>query len=415
MRTGQGGEWARIAVPVEVDTAADTTTVTLDAPLSGSYPVADAVVWGNGVPATHGVSRRQTADGTGEPDQAVPLDFAPLTYTEGGDGAPRSTLRVEVDGEAWVEVEDFIDSGPADPHYRVSHDAGGYITIRFGGRDRGRTPAAGARIEAAYRTGIGEAGRVRAHALTAFDDPDGVITRVTNPEPSFGARDPQPLEEAKLLGPARVHTQGRAVVPGDYERALLDGVALGGRRVAPLHARARFEWTGSWTTTVVSLELPGRRPLREHPGLREAFEAALADRRLVGGDVRVEDARYAPLHISLVVHVRPEFFTRHVRAAVEAVLGVGSAPAAEAGFFAPGRLGFGDDVYLSDLYAVVMAVEGVAALEVTRFKRLGDRYPDREREGFVPIGPLEIACCANDPAAAHEGILYVRTCGGKEG
>jgi hypothetical protein len=72
-------------------------------------------------------------------------------------------------------------------------------------------------------------------------------------------------------------------------------------------------------------------------------------------------------------------------------------------------------VYLSDVYAAVMAVEGVQSVSVSRFKRLGDRFADREAEGFIPIDPLEIARLDADPAHPEHGILHVRTCGGKEG
>jgi hypothetical protein len=57
----------------------------------------------------------------------------------------------------------------------------------------------------------------------------------------------------------------------------------------------------------------------------------------------------------------------------------------------------------------------VRAVSVTRFKRLGDRYPDREAQGFIPVGNLEVARCDNDPSHPENGLLYVLTCGGKEG
>ncbi|HEX7048860.1 MAG TPA: hypothetical protein VF188_01510 [Longimicrobiales bacterium] len=411
------GEWVRTAEPVVVDTTAHTTAVVLAAPLSRRYPMPappdpGALVHGNGLPATHGESRSHVAEGTGLPDQTLALDFAPLTYLTEPDGTRRSTLRVEVDRLPWHEVEDFIDSGPADAHYRVSRDNDGFLTVHFGDGARGRIPERGAPIEVAYRTGIGTAGLVAAESLTQYVDPDGAITAVRNPQPSAGAVDPQPLTEAKLLGPRHIHRQDRAVVPADYERILLDGVRVGERTIAPLHAHARFQWTGSWTTAVVSVELPDRQPLAAVPDVRAAFAAALADHKLTGYDVRVEDARYAPLNIALVVHVKPNYFARHVRRGVERAL---SGRDDADGFFSPGRFGFGQAVYLSDLYAAALAVEGVESLEVTRFKRLGDRYPDRERDGYIPIGPLEIARCDNDPADTGQGILFIRTCGGKEG
>ena len=72
-------------------------------------------------------------------------------------------------------------------------------------------------------------------------------------------------------------------------------------------------------------------------------------------------------------------------------------------------------MYLSDLYAAVTGVPGVQSVAVMRFKRLGDRYPDNEAQGFIPVGSLEVARLDNDPDAPENGVLSVRTCGGKEG
>lgn len=136
---------------------------------------------------------------------------------------------------------------------------------------------------------------------------------------------------------------------------------------------------------------------------------------MTGFDVELRDADYVPLHIGLLVNVRDGYFARLVREAVERALGKGTIESGAPAFFSPQRFGFGDAVYLSDLYAAVMAVEGVASVQVTRFKQLGDRFPDREADGVIPVGPLAIARLDNDPAHPELGVVFVRTCGGKEG
>lgn len=108
-------------------------------------------------------------------------------------------------------------------------------------------------------------------------------------------------------------------------------------------------------------------------------------------------------------------FARHIREQVEKVLGNRRLADGTVGFFAPEALDFGQDIYLSDLYAAVMRIEGIASVSVARFKRLGDRYPDREEQGFIPIPALEIARLDNDPAHPENGVLFLRTCGGKQG
>jgi hypothetical protein len=117
--------------------------------------------------------------------------------------------------------------------------------------------------------------------------------------------------------------------------------------------------------------------------------------------------------IGLPVEVESAHFAPDVRRAVEEAL-VGPVAQGTA-FFGAGRFHFNQAVYLSDLYQAVSCIEGVNSVAVTRLKRLGDRYPDNEAQGFIPVGSLEVARCDNDAAHPENGVLFVRTFGGKEG
>jgi hypothetical protein len=249
---------------------------------------------------------------------------------------------------------------------------------------------------------------VAAGTITQFTDPDNLIVSIVNPEPSFGARNPENLATAKLMGPRTLQKQNRAVTADDYANLLLQGVHEGGQTFTPLHAKAQFVWTGSWNTVIVSVDFADRQPLATVPGREQGLEDDLNAKRMAGFDVKVEDARYAPLQIGIVLHVKPDFFVKQVRQAVERTLG-------PAGFFAPSNFGFGDPVRLSDLYAAVLAVPGVQYISMSHFKRLGDRYPDERAQAVIDIGPLEIARCDNDLSHPENGVLFLRTCGGREG
>ena len=409
--SGRLREWAEVE---SAAVAGATTTLTLKQPLANRYPVsAEPTVRGNAVHATNGARQQREERGTGLPNQAFELELAPLTYVFDGE-KPKSTLEVTVAGERWTEVEDFVGSAPSDTHFCAVRDNTGYVSVRFGDGQAGRMPRPGEAIRIRYRVGIGEAGRVAADSLTQFTDRDARVRAVTNPFAAADPGEPQSLAQARLLGPRRLEQQERAVVESDYEALAAGGVQLAGARVVPVQAKARFRWTGSWTTVFVSLDLPGRVPLAQTPGLRAAFESLLSEKKLAGCDVRVEDARYAPLHVGLKVDVAPGYFARDVRTAVEAAL-VGAPGRRTLPFFGPGRFRFGQPVYLSDLYATVAAVPGVLAVSVTRFKRFGGRYPDSEAQGFIPVGQLEVARCDNDASHPENGLAYVRTCGGREG
>lgn len=405
-------EWMELA---SITIGAVTTTLDLAAPLRGVYPVAGSTVHGNLVGATHG--RRVRAQHTAIGGELVALDYGPLTYVKVADGVARSSLEVSVEGVEYTEVEDFVDSLAADTHYRLRRDNLGYCSVEFGEGARGRQPAAGDRIDLSYRCGIGAAGRVAADTLIdfepmAFPDASQRLLNSRNPFASGDAAEPETIEHARLVGPHQLGEITRAVVESDFDALALAGVTLGERRWSPLHARTRFRHNGAWSTAVVSLDMPDRRPLSSQPALRAALLERLEKCAMAGTDVRLEDARYVPLSIGLRVEVAPALFARDVRQAVErALFAAGDAQA----FFAPGRHGFGAAIHLSDLYAVVCAVPGVRSVSVSRFKRLGDRYPDREAAGFIDIGALEIARCDNDPANTGLGVLRIRTVGGREG
>jgi hypothetical protein len=408
IQSASGGEWAQLIDPVTVNTVTHLTTLNFSAPLRMRHDQPSTRVNGNGVVMSHGKSQRQTATGTGEANQQIALDFGPLTYVTDAGGTPQTTLHVTVSGKEWQLVEDFIGSGPTDFHYTKTQDNQGFLTLHFGDGQQGRKPEARAPIVVRYRSGVGSAGMVAPGTLTEFEKVDTTNDLAINPQASFGAVDPESLAEARLMGPRTLRQQNRAVTAQDYADALLRGVPWGTEVVKPLHARAQFSWTGSWNSVIVSVDFADRRPLSSTPNRRKALETALEQKRLAGYDVQVEDARYAPINIALVVNLKPEYFVRRVRAEVERAVG-------RLGFFAPANFDFGQAVRLSDLYAAVLAVQGVRYITVQRFKRLGDRYPDHEKDGVIEVGPLEIARCDNDPAHPENGVLFLHMCGGKEG
>ena len=65
---------------------------------------------------------------------------------------------VKVLGTPWIEVADFVDSGPTDLHYTLTRDNQGFATVNFGTGQNGRVPDSGEPIAITYRSGIGEAG-----------------------------------------------------------------------------------------------------------------------------------------------------------------------------------------------------------------------------------------------------------------
>ena len=82
------------------------------------------------------------------------------------------------------------------------------------------------------------------------------------------------------------------------------------------------------------------------------------------------------------------------------------------GFFFPLRFGFGSAVYLSQLYALVSAVEGVSSAEITLFKRYWDPPRGELETGGIPMSPFEIPRLDNDRNFPENGVLRLTAVGG---
>ena len=104
------------------------------------------------------------------------------------------------------------------------------------------------------------------------------------------------------------------------------------------------------------------------------------------------------------------FFQSEIRHAVEQALGTGPG-----GFFEPGRLNFGENVYAGDIFQTLMALDGVENVCLNRFKRFGNQYPDQANTGEIALEGLEIAVCDNDPSHPERGFFNLKLSGGQRG
>jgi hypothetical protein len=89
------------------------------------------------------------------------------------------------------------------------------------------------------------------------------------------------------------------------------------------------------------------------------------------------------------------------------------------GLFHPDKLSFGNGVYVSQLVAQAVAVEGVETARLTRLRRLheperrGAVRTDVPDSGVLSLGPLEIPQLDNDPDFPENGKLELLLRGGR--
>ena len=93
------------------------------------------------------------------------------------------------------------------------------------------------------------------------------------------------------------------------------------------------------------------------------------------------------------------------------VLGTGAE-----GFFAEGRLRFGQDLRSSDIVQALMQVEGVASVVLQRFARVGGA--DQTQAGVIRLDGIELASCDPfpvQPGQPARGSLRLTCTGGLKG
>jgi hypothetical protein len=247
---------------------------------------------------------------------------------------------------------------------------------------------------------------------------------------------PDAMEAARREGPLLTSEQLRMVTLHDHEIMLE-------KHPLVAHARARLVRSGAWNTIMVATLLAGDRaldkplsvggppppndpnhisdelwkkiadfhrlahlelpPIDAELTARRLLRAVIERYRMVGSEVVLDSAKAVPVTFTFSVRPKRNYAGSELKQALDSLLNAG-----EGGFFAPGRLGFGEDLFASTLINAVMAVEGVETVCLNRFKRVGNVYPDRVAAGFIAIADDEFVECMNlhmDPARGTYRIL----------
>ncbi|MFO0992817.1 MAG: putative baseplate assembly protein [Hyphomicrobiales bacterium] len=349
------------------------------------------------------------------PELALP--DAPVTRNPEPAIALDVTFPADPVPEIWTPVPNLIDSQPFDQNFVVETDNNEASFLRFGDDQYGRRPFDGQRVVARYRIGNGKIGNVGWGTLVHLVDPGVVIpaiTRIWQPLPAEGGVEPETTEHLRQIAPEAFRAiQFRAVTERDWEEMAL-------RHPDVAAAKASFRWTGSWHTVFVAIHPVDAANLRRLPGggteLQPLFalliKAHLTRFKLAGYDLNIRAAIYVPLEIDIRICVGDGHFRGDVLAEVGRVLSNRRFADGTTGFFFPLRFGFGQAVYLSQLYEAVSAVAGVNSAEVTLFKRYWDPPRGELERGAITMTPFEIPRLDNDRNFADNGVLRLTAVGG---
>lgn len=160
-----------------------------------------------------GETRIDTFTSDGTVNQTYTLTISPVLY---------DSIRVDVDGQRWEQVEYFTDSKGRN-EYRVEFNSDWVGFALFGNGKAGRSPTVGSQIAVTYRTGGGTRGNIITgfvNAQRGFDVPGfGFSVPVTFRNYTKGdfGYDGDTITDIRRKLPLYVKTQDRAVTGADYK------------------------------------------------------------------------------------------------------------------------------------------------------------------------------------------------------
>ena len=350
---------AQIAAPATIEPAAPAVGAWCElvlqlAPAGGRVlETSSAFLLGNVVAASHGETVSDEVVGSGDATaafQRLPLRKTPLTYVPtGGAKGVEPALTVLVNGIAWKPVDNLYGQQGSDQVYVVRTQEDGTAALQFGdGQTGARLSTGNGNVHAAYRVGVGLAGRVGSGRLTTLLDRLVGLREVTNPLSATGGADPEPLGLARANAPQSVRTLGKVVSLRDFE-----DLAKASGEVAK--AQATQVWTG--IGPAVHLTVAG-----QDAGVFSATDLRrLGDTLTAARDPNhpLRVANYTPLPVTIAARVVAD--DRTPRATVDA-----SARSALADALAFPSLALGGSLHLSDLYRILQDVPGVLYVDVDR-------------------------------------------------
>ncbi len=356
------------------------------------------------VPLTFSAPYQEESD---SPSAGSVMDFAPK---ESVPGIVELASKEDWDDQAEEKVEwttrqqDLLNSSPIETHCVVEVESDGKAFLRFGDNKMGKRPSPGHRFKATYRVGNGLQGNIGAEAIAHVVSSEPAIEAVLNPLPARGGIDLECIEDVRKNAPEAFRTQERAVTPADYAE-------VAERYPGVQKAEATFRWTGSWRTVFLTVDRFNGLPVDE--AFKKDMRLHIEKYRLAGHEIEIDSPRYVSLEVELLICVEPYYFRSDILRNLQRIFSNSVLPDGSRGIFHPDNFTFGQPVYLSPLHQAADAVDGVAAVEIIKFQRLGADTDEALKAGKLTLDRLEIARLDNDPNFPEHGVARFKLEGGK--
>lgn len=264
----------------------------------------------------------------------------------------------------WHQVEDFHSSTSYSRHFTLDAISG---RIKFGDGIQGKIPPVGRdNVKAlVYRTHNGYLGNVTARNITVMRNPSGDLANiktVTNHEATGGGSAEESVGQVKRRGPQALKHRHRAVTLEDYEWLAREaGGDLARIRCLPTLNSLGLPEAG-WVTVVITPEstLSEKKPTPT-PALLRRVESYLKERTLANlttsDQIHLKGPEYIEATVTATIVATDPQLADEVEIAVLQRLDTFLHPL----YGGPTREGWrlGRDVFISEIYAEIEAVDGV--------------------------------------------------------
>lgn len=333
----------------KIDRARSPEELVLSRDLPAGFTIGNTLIGGNVVIAGHGETKGEKVLGSGDATQLSQtfrfeekeVSFVADTTQPSGVCA---ALNVKVAGRNWAQVSSFQDSRPTDFHYTVHMTEDATLKISFGDGKRGRRLPTGINnVRVTFRKGVGLSGNVAAGSFTKPAKPHRLVDKVRQPLAAIGGNDMEGVESLRENAPATLLTLERAVSLVDFSY-----LAMGQSSVWQAQAFSRPTGLGRNQKVEVVVVPAGGGELGT---LGASLTRFLLNHAIPGIEVTVLPYEEVSFTLEVLLTVDSEQFTPE-----DVVKEVDKALRET---FSLQRRGLGQDLFLSEVYAVVEAVAGV--------------------------------------------------------
>lgn len=314
-----------------------------------TFVKADTNIYANVVQASHGERKPEKILGSGDATQSnqsfifavKDVSFVPDATMASG---VRADIDLAVDGQEWEQVSAFNDSTSTDIHYTVRMTEEGYLKINFGdGSNARRLPTGKNNLRISFRQGTGSDGNLDPGSLVKPVKPHAYVKSVVQPMASSGGNAMQDAASLCEDAPSTVLTLERAVSVADFAR-----LAASHSSVWQANAFVRLEVSGREEVVEVVVVPADGGELGE---LKAILEEYLLSHALPGVQVSVTLFDSLRPQVDVTIQVDSDQYDPEELAAI-----VGTELLSR---FSLKQRKLGQNLYLSEIYAVVEGITGV--------------------------------------------------------